>query len=132
MNTKPYIIKFNKLGKPSQGYISVAELDKDIPFKVKRIFWTYYTPESIVRGRHAHHNTQLVLIAAAGKITVHTELPSGEVFDMILEDPSVGLYIPSKTWHTMKYSHNAVQLVIASTVYREKDYIREYDLFKSI
>ena len=128
----PYLINFPKLGDPSVGYISVTENAKLVPFIVQRIFWTYYTPESIVRGRHAHHHTEQILIAAAGRITVTTELADGTIDIFRLEDPNIGLYVPPHAWHTMQYSHSAVQLVLASAPYDEKDYIRKYQDFKQI
>ena len=126
----PYLIEFPKLGAPEIGYISVTEQLKQLPFEVQRTFWTYYTPESIVRGRHAHHKTEQVLVAAAGRITVTTELADGTIELFRLEDPNVGLYVPPQAWHTMQYSHSAVQLVFASAPYQESDYIRSYEEFK--
>lgn len=120
------------MGSPEIGYISVVEQNTLVPFEVKRIFWTYYTPESIVRGRHAHHQTEQVLIAVAGRITVTTELSDGTIQIFRLENPNVGLYVPPHAWHTMQYSHSAVQLVLASAVYNEDDYIRDYKDFKEI
>jgi dTDP-4-dehydrorhamnose 3,5-epimerase-like enzyme len=128
----PYLIHFPKLGNPSIGYISVAEQTNVLPFTVERIFWTYYTPESIVRGRHAHHKTEQILIAAAGYITVTTELADGTIQSFRLQDPHVGLYVPPHAWHTMQYSHSAVQLVLASTLYDEADYIRDHEQFRQI
>lgn len=128
----PVIIQFPKLGDSSIGYISVTEQLMSIPFEVKRIFWTYYTPESIVRGRHAHHVTEQVLIAVAGRITVTTELADGTIQTFRLEDPHVGLYVPPHAWHTMQYSHSAVQLVLASAAYTESDYIRNYNQFREV
>jgi hypothetical protein len=130
--TEPYLIQFPKLGAPEIGYISVTEHQKLVPFDVQRIFWTYYTPENIVRGRHAHHATEHVLIAVAGRITVTTELADGTIRIFRLEDPYFGLYIPPFAWHTMQYSHNAVQLVLASIPYQENDYIRSFEEFKRI
>ena len=128
----PFLINFPKLGAPEIGYISVTEHLHLVPFEVKRIFWTYYTPESIVRGRHAHHATEQVLVAVAGRITVTTELADGTIQTFRLEDPNVGLYVPPHSWHTMQYSHSAVQLVLASQVYKEADYIRNYERFRQI
>jgi hypothetical protein len=128
----PYLIEFPKLGNPEIGYISVTEQKQLVPFDIKRIFWTYYTPESIVRGRHAHHRTEQVLIAATGRIIVTTELADNTIQTFRLEDPHVGLYVPPHAWHTMQYSHSAVQLVLASAEYNEADYIRHYDDFKQI
>ena len=130
--TDPYLIDFPKLGAPEIGYISVTQQEHLVPFAVKRIFWTYYTPESIVRGRHAHYTTEQVLIAAAGRITVTTERADGVIQSFRLEDPNVGLYVPPHVWHTMQYSHSAVQLVLASSVYEEADYIRDYEKFKQV
>lgn len=129
---KPYLIEFSKIGSSTIGYISIAELAKSVPFEVKRIFWTYYTPESIVRGRHAHYETQQVLIALTGRIIVTTEMSGGEINTFALEKPEQGVYIPPNVWHTMQYSHTAVQLVLASTEFSESDYIREYQKFKEV
>jgi hypothetical protein len=130
---KPYLIEFVKRGEPALGYICIADFEKkNIPFDVKRVFWTYYTPESIIRGRHAHFQTEQVLIAMAGRIIVTTESGQGVIETWVLDSPNVGLYLPPNFWHTMQYSHNAVQLVFASTSYDEKDYIRKYEDFREI
>ena len=129
---QPYLIEFPKIGDSTIGFISVIEQLRPIPFEVKRTFWTYHTPESIVRGRHAHHLTEQVLVAAAGRITVTTEMPDGTIEVYRLEDPHIGLYVPPNAWHTMQYSHSAVQLVFASQSYNEKDYIREYEQFRRV
>ncbi len=126
----PKIIEFKKIGNPTEGYISIFENGIEMPFEIKRCFWTYYTPEEVIRGRHAHYETEMILIAAAGKIIIHTEMPGDIKEEFILEKPETGLFIPKLCWHTMQYSHNAVQLVLASTVYSESDYIRDYQKFK--
>lgn len=128
----PHIIEFPKLGSTDIGYISVAENQNNIPFDIKRVFWSYFTPDNVVRGRHAHHKTEMILIATLGRIIVNTEMPNGELNVFSLESPNQGLYLPKYCWHTMQYSHIAVQLVLASELYDEKDYIRSYDTFKSI
>lgn len=128
---KPHIIEFSKLGESSTGFISVTQNDK-LPFAVKRVFWTYFTPESIVRGRHAHHETEQILIAVAGKIIITTESVEGEIQTFMLEQPNIGVYIPPNYWHTMQYSHTAIQVVFASTFYNEKDYIRDFNEFNKI
>lgn len=131
MITEPYIIKFPKIGESSEGYISVAEND-NLPFEVKRIYWTYYTPESVVRGGHAHKGLEQILIAAAGKIIIDTEMPGNIINQFILESPDCGLYMPKYCWHRMRYSHNAAQMCIANMAYAESDYIRDYEEFKKI
>lgn len=125
----PRIIKFPKIGNSSLGYISLAEKD-NLPFTVNRIYWTYFTPDDVERGGHAHHELVQILVALAGRITVTTEMPGGKKDVFILESPDRGIYLPKKSWHIMQYSHNAVQMCIADSVYREEDYIRKYDDFK--
>lgn len=132
MNGKPHLIEFSKIGDPGIGYLSIAQSQTSVPFPIRRAFWAYYTPDSILRGRHAHHRTEMVLIAVAGRIIVTTETAGHGTEIFTLESPNVGLYMPVLCWHTMQYSHNAVQLVLASTEYDEKDYIRDYDHFKSL
>ena len=128
---EPKIIRFPKIGNSSLGYISVAE-NITLPFDVKRVYWTYFTPEDVQRGGHAHHDLEQILVAVAGKITVNTEMPGGLKNTFVLESPNQGVYLPKYSWHIMQYSHNAVQMCIASLVYEENDYIREYKEFKKI
>jgi mannose-6-phosphate isomerase-like protein (cupin superfamily) len=128
---EPHIIDFPKLGESSIGYISVTSNDK-LPFKLERLFWTYYTPESIVRGRHAHHKTEQILIAVTGRIIVTTDDGKGIIKNFVLDTPDKGVYIPPNVWHTMQYSHTSIQMVLASTLFDESDYIRDYETFKKI
>lgn len=129
---QPFVIKFNKIGNSHSGYISVVEAQKNISFEIKRVFFTYHTPEEVIRGHHAHHYTEMVLIAVAGKIILNTEMPDGSKCTFVLDKPEYGVYLPRYCWHTMQYSHNAVQLVLASTLYQEEDYIRAYDDVKNV
>ena len=131
MHTIPSIINFPKIGNSKQGYISIAE-NENLPFDVKRIYWTYFTPENVERGGHAHHDLMQLLIAVSGKIIVNTEMPDGTKERFVLSSPNQGVYLPKYSWHVMQYTHNAVQMCIASMVYEEKDYIRDYNDFKKV
>jgi dTDP-4-dehydrorhamnose 3,5-epimerase-like enzyme len=123
---KPNIINFDSRGSSDIGYLSICEELNTIPFAIKRVYWTYYTPQNITRGGHANIDKEMVLIAVAGKIVVTTEMAGRDAEVYVLENPNQGLYIPKLCWHTMQYSHNAVQMVIASNLYEEADYIRDY------
>lgn len=129
---QPFLIEFPTNGGLELGYLSIAEEVKLFPFSVKRVFWAYYTPDSVVRGRHAHFETEMVLIAVAGTIIVTTEMHGEEPRVFKLDKPNKGIYLPKLCWHTMQYSHNAVQVVLASTIYSESDYIRSYEQFKQL
>jgi hypothetical protein len=130
MMTEPYLINFSKIGIPQTGYISVAEKDT-LPFAVKRVYWTYFTPEDVNRGGHSHYELEQILIAVAGKITVKTELLNGVKQEFILDKPNIGLFIPKMCWRELHYTHNAVQICLASMEYDEADYIRTYGQFKN-
>ncbi len=127
----PYIIQFDSIGSSEIGFISVAEQLNNIPFEIKRTYWTYFTPHNVTRGGHANIEKQLVRVAVTGIIKVTAELQNGFKESFILDEPDKGLYLPKLCWHTMRYSHNAVQLVVASTIYSKNDYLRNYELFKS-
>ncbi len=126
----PRLIEFTKIGSPQLGYISIAEKET-LPFTVKRIYWTYFTPEDVKRGAHSHYGLEQLLVAVSGKITIRTEMLDGFNQEFVLDKPNVGLYIPKMCWREMQYSHNAVQMCIASMEYSESDYIRDYSKFKN-
>ena len=126
----PFLIDFPKIGSPALGYISLAQ-NSALPFEVKRVYWTYYTPDSVIRGHHAHRELEQLIFATSGQIEFTLEGPDGKVETFQLHAPNTGLYIPRRYWRTIKFSHNAVLLCLASLEYEESDYIREYDDFKS-
>jgi len=128
----PEIINFQKVGKPTEGYLSIAEEQGFLPFNLKRSFWTYYTPENVSRGRHAHHKTEMVLVALKGNIRVITHTLADEKQEFILDDPNVGLYLSPLVWHEMYYSRDAIQLALCSHEYLKSDYIHSYEEFQNM
>tara|TARA_R110001583_G_scaffold145875_1_gene297900 strand:- start:23162 stop:23557 length:396 start_codon:yes stop_codon:yes gene_type:complete len=129
MFIKPTVIEFNKIGNPSLGYISVAEVQDNIAFEIKRVYWTYYTPDHVQRGGHAHKNLQQVLVAVSGIIELTLKDTKGIEYFYKLDKPSMGLFIPENYWRTLKFSHNAVLVCLASEIYKEEDYIRDFSKF---
>ena len=127
---RPHLIDLPKIGASDIGYITVADV-RDIPFEIKRCYWTFYTPESVVRGNHAHIHLRQVYIAVAGKIEVFTEMQDGSTEDFILQNPAQGLFIPTLCWQSLRFSHNAVLLSLCSMPYQEEDYIRSYEEYKT-
>lgn len=128
----PHYLNFNKIGSPNLGYISVAENNENIPFKIQRVYWTYYTPQDVTRGGHAHLALEQVIVAVSGTITFMTEDLQGNKTEFVLDSPEKGLYIPKHIWRDIKFSHNAVLLCLASEKYTEEDYIREYETFQKL
>lgn len=126
---KPKLIELNKIGEPSLGYISIVENNDQIPFEVQRVYWTYFTPNHVERGNHAHKELQQLIVAVSGIIefTLINKQNEKEIF--ILDNPDQGLYIPNGYWREIKFSHSAVLLCLASEKYDEKDYIRDFNEF---
>lgn len=125
----PHLINFSKVGSPDLGYISVAQ-NSGLPFEIKRVYWTYFTPDSIIRGHHAHHQIEQIIIATSGRIEFSLEDINGHQQEFVLNSPNIGLYIPQLYWRTIKFSHNAVLMCLTSHEYDESEYIRDYDEFK--
>jgi len=130
-NNKPQIITFDKIGSSQLGYITIAEAQKNIPFDIQRVYWTYYTPQDVIRGGHAHKELQQVIFAVSGTITFNTEDKEGNKEVFILDHPTKGLFIPKLIWRDIQFSHNAILLCLASELYDEKDYFRDFEEFKN-
>ncbi len=126
---KPRLIKLNKIGEPSLGYISIIEENDQIPFDIKRVYWTYFTPNHIERGNHAHKTLQQLIVAVSGVIEFTLIDVKNNKQKFTLDTPDVGLYIPCGYWREIKFSHNAVLLCLASEKYDEGDYIRTFQEF---
>jgi hypothetical protein len=47
----------------------------------------------------------------------------------ILNKPNIGLHIPTGIWRVREFSSGAICLVLASDVFMEEDYIRDFDEF---
>jgi dTDP-4-dehydrorhamnose 3,5-epimerase-like enzyme len=111
-----------------RGNLSVIE-NATIPFAIKRVYYVYDIPSGAERGGHAHKNLQQFLVALSGSFDVI--LNDGEEESaVILNKPNVGLLINSGIWRELKnFSSGAVCLVVASEVYIEEDYIRDFDEF---
>lgn len=113
----------------ARGQLIAIEEGKDIPFSVKRVYYIYDTKEGVRRGFHAHKALQQILICVHGSCKIH--LDNGhETEEILLDKPEKGLYISSDMWREMyDFSPDAVLLVLASELYNEEDYIRDYNAF---
>ena len=112
-----------------RGQLIALEEFKDIPFQIKRVYYMYDTGAGVVRGKHAHKQLKQILICIHGSCKV--KLDNGTEQKIIpLEKPYEGLYISNDMWREMfDFSPDAVLLVLASELYDESDYIRDYDTF---
>ena len=112
-----------------RGNLSIIEEFKNIPFKIERTYWIYDVPGGESRGGPAYRENEEFIVALSGS------------FDVVLDDGNnkkifslnrsyYGLYVPKGLWREMNnFSTNSLALILSSTVYEEKDYIRDYNEF---
>ena len=113
----------------NRGQLVALEEFKDIPFAIKRVYYMYDTGANVVRGYHAHKKLQQILICIHGSCKI--KLDNGIEKKIVpLEKPYEGLYIANDMWREIyDFSSDAVLMVLASELYDEEDYIRDYDIF---
>ncbi len=112
-----------------RGNLSIIEELKNIPFTIERTYWIYDVPGGESRGGHAYRENVEFIVALSGS------------FDVILDDGNerktfslnrsyYGLYVPKGIWREINnFSTNSLALILSSTVYEERDYIRDYNDF---
>lgn len=112
-----------------RGQLVALEEFRDIPFEIKRVYYMYDTIPGVVRGKHAHKELQQILICIHGSCKIL--LDNGKEKKVVpLEKPYEGLYVANNMWREMfDFSEDAVLMVLASALYDETDYIRDYDEF---
>ena len=112
-----------------RGQLIALEEGKEIPFSVRRGYYIYETGKGVVRGHHAHKNLQQILVCVHGSCRIRLDNGS-ETAVVLLDQPGEGLYIAHNIWREMfDFSPDAVLLVLASELYDEADYIRDYREF---
>ena len=120
------IINLPKIIDP-RGNLTVAEQMHDIPFDVKRVYWVYDVPSGENRGGHAHKDCREFIIAVSGSFTVTLD-DGKETKTFLLNHPYQGLLVETGIWRTLEdFSSSAVCLVLASDLFDDEDYIREYE-----
>jgi hypothetical protein len=115
--------------KDSRGDLTFLEGNKHVPFEIKRLYYLYNVPVDAERGGHAHKTLEQVIFALSGSFRVKTD--DGKIkSNFWLRDPAKGLYIRRLIWREIDhFSQGAVCMVVASEVYDEADYIRNYSEF---
>ena len=127
----PEIIQLPKF-LDARGNLSFIEENNHVPFKIERTYWIYDVPGGEKRGGHAYRENEEFIVALSGS------------FDVVLDDGCerktfslnrsyYGLYVPKMIWREMvNFSTNSLALVLSSTKYDVEDYIRDYEVFKSM
>lgn len=119
------IIELPKISDP-RGNLTFVEENDHIPFEIKRVYYLYDVPGGSERGGHAHKDLHQLIIAMSGS------------FDVVLDDGKekkrfhlnrsyYGLYVCPMIWRELdNFSSGSVSLVLASNLYDESDYYRDY------
>ena len=111
------------------GMLVALEQERNVPFKIRRVYYLFGTKRGIRRGQHAHRNLTQMAIALRGSVTFLLDDGTGPV-ETILDDPSQGLMMGRMLWRELyNFSEDCVLMVLADQLYDAADYITDYDEF---
>jgi hypothetical protein len=115
-----------------RGALTFAEIGADLPFSPERFFIVYGVPSQKIRGSHAHYELHELILAIGGSVTVTVD-NGRERGQIVLDDPTLMLHLRAMTWTTQySFSPGAALVVLASHVYEDADYIRDYDDYRRL
>lgn len=131
-NTTVFDCSLLHLGKINNraGNITPVENHVHVPFDVKRVYYLYDIPGGESRAAHGHKELEQLIVAASGSfdITINDGINKRTIQ---LNRPYFGLHILPGIWRDISnFSSGAICLVLASTLYDEKDYLRDFEEFK--
>ena len=112
-----------------RGGLIALEEGKNVPFKIKRVYYLIGTKPNVRRGFHAHKSLRQLVVAVKGSCSLL--LDDGKNSRGIkLNNPTRGLLIDGLVWREIfDFSDDCVLMVLADALYDESDYIRNYDEF---
>jgi hypothetical protein len=125
-----HLIDLPKIADP-RGNLTFVESHNHVPFDIRRVYYLYDVPGGSDRGGHAHKALQQLIIAMSGS------------FDVVLDDgvkkqryhlnrSYFGLYVCPMIWRELdNFSSGSVCLVLASALYEEDDYYRDYRAYQA-
>lgn len=117
-----------------KGDLTMFQAGAGLPFSIGKVVTIHGMKATDVRGQHAHHNMQEIVVALQGGCEI--EIDDGttkEVFN--IHHPNTALYIPPQVWRTLtNFQPETILLLIADLPYdqAETDYIRDYEDFKRL
>lgn len=114
-----------------RGNLTFVQFPDQIPFEIKRVFWTYDVPGGEQRGGHAYKSQDEVIVALSGSFDVVITNTDGTEERVNLNRSYMGLVIPALTWrHMDNFSTNSLALHISSSKFDKSDYLRDFSLFQ--
>lgn len=111
-------------------YLYFIQNPDHVHFRIKRVYFITRADVRLTRGSHAHKKTEQVVFCIQGSIKLI--LDNGRIREeIILDRPNVGVYLKNMLWHEMlDFKKNTILLILASKIFDEQDYIRNYEKFK--
>jgi hypothetical protein len=111
------------------GDITSINNNLNVPFKTKRVYYLYDVPNRTDRGGHAHKALYQLIVAISGSFDL--ELFDGfNTVKYTLNQPDQGLLVVPGIWRNLNnFSGGGNCLVMASQIYDESDYIRDFNEF---
>ena len=111
----------------NRGNLTFIEGNSHVPFDIQRVYYLYDVPGGAERGGHAHKGLSQLIVAMSGSFDVILN-DGNEKRTFHLNRPYQGLYVCPMIWRELNnFSSGSVCMVLASNVYDEADYFREYD-----
>lgn len=112
-----------------RGNLTFVEGGNHIPFDIKRVYWIYDVPAGENRGEHAHKELFQLIVPLSGSFSIMLDDGKSRT-DILMNHPFQGIIIPPKIWHHLHdFSSGAVALSLTSDIYKESDYLRNYNDF---
>lgn len=119
------IIELPRIHDP-RGNLTFIEGGSHVPFDIKRVYYLYDVPGGAERGGHAHKELEQLIIAMSGSFDVILR-DGRETRRFHLNRSYFGLYICRMIWREIdNFSSGSVCMSLASNLYDETDYYREY------
>lgn len=102
----------------------------NLSFPIKRVYFISMANTKYSRGFHAHKKTQQAIFCIQGSIRLLLD-DGKKKEEIILDKPNIGVFLDKMIWHEMKnFKKNTILLILASEIFDEADYIRDYEQFK--
>lgn len=119
------LIELPKISDP-RGNLTFIEENRHIPFDIRRVYYTYDVPGGAERGGHAHKALHQLIISMSGSFDVLLD-DGREKKTFHLNRSYQGLYVCPMIWRELNnFSSGSVCMVLASNLYEESDYYRDY------
>ena len=113
-----------------RGVLSVFEEFKGVPFRIRRVFFLSEIPHGASRGGHAHKAIHQFVIAISGGFDLVLD-DGTESKSIFLDNSDHGVHVVPGVWGGLhNFTTGAICMVLASDLFREDDYIRNYSEFR--